>query len=348
MRQFSEVLKEAKVDVLLVTNLVNIRYLTGFTGSNALLAVFPDHFVFWTDPRYTLQAANLKPKISTKPLLVSAQAYLEKRQVRVAFEREHLRFDQYEALSKKLTLSPVTGLVERLRAVKSPEEIEKIRQAVLTNSAAFERALLAVKPGMRESDLAGLIDYRMRRLGAEGPAFETIVAAGEHSAFPHARPGNLKLTANQLVLVDMGAKQDGYTSDMSRMFHMGAPPAQVRKLYAAVLEAQLAAVDAVRPGVPAAKIDKAARLVLKKHGLADKFVHSTGHGLGLEIHEDPRIGKKGKTRMEAGMVITIEPGIYLEGWGGIRIEDTVVVTPSGCEVLTPTPKDLREVNTTVT
>ena len=340
MPQFADLLREAQVEVLLVTNLVNIRYLTGFTGSNALLAVFPDRLVFWTDPRYKLQAAALKPRVSTKPLLVSAAKFFEKRHIQVGFEREQLRFDQYEVL-KQLALKPVSGFVERLRAIKTPEEIARIRQAVNTNSAAFESALKSVKPGMRESDLAGLIEYRMRRLGAEGSAFETIVAAGAHSALPHARPEGIRFTERQLVLVDMGCKQDGYTSDMSRMFHLGDPPRKTRQLYAAVLEAQLAAIDAVKPGVTGKIIDRAARDVLERHGLAEKFVHSTGHGLGLEIHEDPRIGKTGKAKMAAGMVITVEPGIYIEGWGGIRIEDTVVVTASGCEVLTPTPKELR-------
>ncbi len=344
---FSGLLKEAKVDVLLVTNLVNIRYLTGFTGSNALLAIFPDRFVFWTDPRYRLQAANLNPKISTRPLLVTAEKYLSKRHIHVGFEREQLRFNQFEML-KRLALRPISGFVENLRAVKSPQEIAKIRRAVHTNSAAFERALKSVKPGMRESDLAALIDYRMRLLGAESSAFETIVAAGAHSALPHARPESTRFAENQMVLVDMGCKQDGYTSDMSRMFHLGDPPAKTRRLYKAVLEAQLAALDAVKPGVTGKSIDRAARKVLEKHGLAEKFVHSTGHGLGLEIHEDPRIGRTGTARMAAGMVITIEPGIYIEGWGGIRIEDTVVVTPTGCEVLTPTSKELRVVNTLVT
>ena len=240
--------------------------------------------------------------------------------------------------------------MERLRAVKLPDEIAKIRKAVQTNSAAFERALTAVKPGMRERDLAGLIDYRMRRLGAECPAFDTIVAAGEHSALPHAQPGAARFQPNQLVLVDMGAKQDGYTSDMSRMFHLGEPPRKVRQLYAAVLEAQLAAIDAVKAGGEwLQRSTKPRERYSEKYGLAEQ----------VRTLYRPRIwdskfmkirgsGRKGKTRMEAGMVITIEPGIYLEGWGGIRIEDTVVVTPSGCEILTPTSKELRIVNTTVT
>ena len=352
LQRAGSALKEAKVEALVVSNLTNIRYLTGFTGSNALLIVFPDRQIFWTDPRYTLQAAQevgSLAKIARGPLYLEAERWLTKRHKgTVGFERETLRFDQFEVLSRNLKLQPVSGLVERLRMVKSPEEVELIRAAVNTNSKAFESAVASVKPGMRESALAALIDYRMRRYGAEGTAFETIVASGVHTARPHATPGSTRFQAGELILVDMGARQEGYCSDMTRMLHLGEPKRKTRQLYAAVLEAQLAAIDSVRPGRSAAKVDLAARGVLKKHGLADQFVHSTGHGFGLEIHEDPRIGKKGTTVLETGMVITIEPGVYLEGWGGIRIEDSVVVTATGCQILTPTPKELRLVNTTVT
>ena len=193
---------------------------------------------------------------------------------------------------------------------------------------------------MREQDLAAELEYRMRRLGAEKPSFDTIVAGGEHSALPHAQPGKARLDGG-LVVVDMGAMLDGYASDMTRMLHVGSPGAKVKRMYRAVWEAQLAAIDAVRPGARTAAIDAAARRVLKGYGLDKAFTHSTGHGLGLEIHEPPRLGRKDKLRLQPGMAITIEPGVYLEGFGGIRIEDTVVVTDRGCEILTPTSKELR-------
>jgi Xaa-Pro aminopeptidase len=227
--------------------------------------------------------------------------------------------------------------------VKSPGEIARIRAAVKTTSEAFEQAVRRFRVGMTEQDLAAELEYRMRRLGAERPAFETIVAGGERSALPHARPTGEALRAGSLVVVDMGALRDGYASDMTRMLFLGRPGAKVNKLYRAVLDAQLAAIAAVRAGVPAAHVDRAARNVLRAQDLDRAFVHSTGHGLGLEIHEPPRIGKKEKSRLRAGMVITIEPGVYLSGFGGIRIEDTVVVTENGCEVLTPTDKALRTV-----
>jgi Xaa-Pro aminopeptidase len=237
----------------------------------------------------------------------------------------------------------VTGWIERHRMIKSAAEIALIRRAVETNSAAFEQATRHARAGMRESDLAAELDYRMRRRGAESQAFETIVAAGARSALPHARPTAARLAAGDLVIVDMGAFQDGYASDMTRMLHVGPAGAKAKRLYQAVLEAQQAALAAVRPGVTAAHVDGVARRVLKARKLDRAFVHSTGHGLGLEIHEPPRVGKREKTRLEAGMAITIEPGVYLEGFGGVRIEDTVVVTRSGCEVLTPTAKELREI-----
>jgi Xaa-Pro aminopeptidase len=195
--------------------------------------------------------------------------------------------------------------------------------------------------GMTERDLAAEIEYRMRRLGAEKPSFETIVAGGRRSALPHAQPTAAPLRTGQLVVIDMGAFVDGYASDMTRMLFLGTPGARVKRVYAAVLEAQLAGIDAVRAGVPACKVDAAARRVLRAHGFERAFVHSTGHGLGLEIHEPPRLGKRDKTILQPGMAVTVEPGVYLENFGGIRIEDTVEVTATGCRVLTPTPKELR-------
>ena len=181
----------------------------------------------------------------------------------------------------------------------------------------------------------------MRRLGAEKPSFETIVAGGPRSALPHAQPTAAVLESGQLVVVDMGAVQDGYCSDMTRMLFLGSPSAKVKSTYRAVLEAQLAGLDAVRAGASTVRVDRAARQVLKGYGLDRAFVHSTGHSLGLEIHEPPRIAKRDPSKLQTGMAITIEPGVYLEGFGGIRIEDTVVVTDKGCEILTQTSKDLR-------
>jgi Xaa-Pro aminopeptidase len=342
-----------ETDAFLVTKLHNIRYLTGFTGSNAMLLLFGgDDAILYTDPRYTVQSKqqagvdkNCRIKIATGPLgkrVLKDVARL--RVTRLGFEGDHLSFAQFEGLKKQLPLSaelkPFSGTVEALRMVKDATEIALIRASVNTNSKALDRAMKRLKIGMTEADFAAEIDYQSRKLGAESPAFDTIVAAGERAALPHAHPGAAKIGPGML-LIDMGAFQAGYASDMTRMVHLGKAPQKYRAAYKAVLEAQLAAIDAIRPGVKTTAVDKAARDVLKAHGLDKEFVHSTGHGLGLEIHEPPRIGRKDKTVLRAGMAITVEPGIYIEGWGGIRIEDTVLVTETGCEILTPTSKELR-------
>ncbi len=336
---------------MLVTAPANVRYLTGFTGSNGMLLVLEDESVFFTDPRYAIQSSrevDCPARVCKGPILTAAAGAVARRRIRrLGFERAHLSFDAYEtlgaALPMRTSLEPVSGWLEAHRMLKSEREIDLIRRSVATNSAAFEQAVRRARAGISEQDLAVEIDYRMRRMGAEKPSFDTIVATGRRSALPHAHPGATRLQANQLVLIDMGSFQNGYASDMTRMLFLGNPGSRVRRVYRAVLEAQLAAIDVVRPGVTTAHVDRQARRVLKGHGLDRAFVHSTGHGLGLEIHELPKIGKKDKTPLAAGMAITIEPGVYLEDFGGIRIEDTVVVTECGCEVLTPTNKDLRAI-----
>jgi Xaa-Pro aminopeptidase len=246
-------------------------------------------------------------------------------------------------LTKAGNLKPMGGLVEQLRAIKDEEEIAKIRESVRINSAAFDAALRGYRPGMRESELAAEIDYRQRKLGAEGSSFDTIVASGERSAYPHARPTHTAIEHNALLLIDMGALHEGYASDMTRVVFTGAPGRKEKGLYRAVLDAQLAAIDAIRPDVPAAAVDAAARESLKSRQLHELFTHSTGHGVGLEIHEGPSLRKRESTRLRAGMVITVEPGVYQPGMGGIRIEDIVLVTARGCEVLTPTVKELTSI-----
>jgi Xaa-Pro aminopeptidase len=342
-------LAERKLDAMLVSGGPNLRYLSGFTGDNGNLLVTPAKTILFTDPRFDIQArleVTCPVKIAKGPLVVEVIAAIKRaRLARIGIEPGRMTFEAFEDLKKRLpmkaSLEPAPGWIEQLRMVKSESEIELIRRSVETNSKAFEQAVARVKAGMRESDLAAELEYRMRRLGAEKPSFETIVAGGERSALPHAQPTGARLAPGQLVVVDMGAQQDGYASDMTRMLFLGNPNTKVKRTYRAVLEAQLAAIDAVRSGVRTAKVDAAARNVLRGYGLDRAFVHSTGHGLGLEIHEPPRIGRKDKGTLQAGMAVTIEPGVYLEGFGGIRIEDTVVVTESGCEILTPTPKELR-------
>ena len=337
-----------KLDALLVAFGPNLRYLSGFTGSNGNLLVLPERSILFTDPRYAIQARQevaCDVRIAKGPLVSDVLAAIARLRLRrIGYEPARMTCDFRDSLAGRLpmksSLEAAGGWIEELRMLKSPAEIARVRRSVQTNSRAFEAAVAGVCPGMTERDLAAELEYHMRRMGAEKAAFETIVAGGARSALPHAQPTAAPLRAGDLVIVDMGAQQDGYASDMTRMLFLGRPPAKVKRTYGAVLEAQLAAIDAVRPGVPAARVDSAARKVLRGHGLDRAFVHSTGHGLGLEIHEPPRVGRREKARLASGMAITIEPGVYLEGFGGIRIEDTVVVTERGCEILTPTGKDL--------
>jgi Xaa-Pro aminopeptidase len=337
-------------DAMLVTSLHNVRYLTGFTGSNGLAIVTASETLFFTDPRYQFQAAqevtakaHAKARAIKSPILDHAGKLAARRKWRrLGIEQDHLTFGQMVRLQSKAAnrqeFLSRGGLVEMLRMVKSAEELAAIRQSVQTNSRALDAALRQMKSGMNEAELAAEIDYQMRKLGAETTAFDTIVASGVRSALPHAHPTRSVIEPG-VLLIDMGAFENGYASDMTRTFSVGKPSREVARLYKAVLEAQLAAIDAVRPGAKATAIDRAARDVLKAHGLDKAFMHSTGHGLGLEIHEPPKLGKKDGTRLEVGMAITIEPGAYVENVGGVRIEDTVVVTANGCEILTPTPKD---------
>jgi Xaa-Pro aminopeptidase len=344
-------LKPARANAFLITALPNVRYLTGFTGSNAALLLTGERALLFTDPRYRTQASresDCEIRIAKGPLSQEIAIAVQRLGLKsVAFERNRIGFEEHQALTEALAgirLRPLAGAVEALRMVKSADEIAAIRNSVRLNSLALDQALSHFKPSMTEVDLAAEIEYRMRRLGADGTAFDTIVASGERTALPHAHPVARRIQGdqpgNQLLLIDMGANVAGYASDMTRTFGLGKLDAKIRRMYSAVLESQLAAVDAVKPGVSCAQVDRAARSVLRSYGFEKLFVHSTGHGLGLEIHERPRVGRKEATKLEPGMAITIEPGVYQEGIGGIRIEDTVVVTTHGCEILTPTSKEL--------
>lgn len=349
LRRVAAQLERRKLDGLIISTGPNVRYLTGFTGSNAALLVSSAAKAFlFTDPRYQIQAAQeaaCKVRVARGPLLPPLMSLARRKKLRrLGFEKGRLTFAEFELLKEHLflgaLLEPVAGVVERQRIIKSASEIRLMRRSAQTSSKAFARAIKKARPGVTEAELAAELDYQMRLLGAQKPAFDTIVAFGARTALPHAQPAANHLVNNQLLLIDMGASQDGYASDMTRMAFLGTPGRKVRRLYDAVLEAQLVAIEAVRPGVPASRVDAAARRVLCARGLEKAFIHSSGHGLGLEVHEPPRLGRRDKTRLAAGMVITIEPGAYLDGFGGVRIEDTAVVTPTGCEILTLTPKEL--------
>jgi Xaa-Pro aminopeptidase len=333
-----------RADAFLVTHLPDIRYLSGFSGSAALLLVEESQSTFFTDSRYTLQTRQevqgCRIRIAKHGLLRALSDLLHPRRgrLRVAYSLAHVTVAQRAALLSGLgqRVRWVDGLhsVEELRAIKDPGELAAIRDAAELSSDVFRAIIPNVKPGVSELDLAAEIDHAIRRRGGSGPSFDTIVASGPRSAWAHARPSSKPLGKNELVVLDHGAILRGYSSDMTRTVFLGRPSRRVRQLYHAVLEAQEAARAAVWPGVAAGEVDAAARRVLRRNHLARYFTHSTGHGLGLEVHEMPRLGRGEATPLAAGMVVTIEPGVYIEGVGGIRIEDDVVVTSTGAVELT--------------
>jgi len=343
-----EALEERRLPSLLVTNLTNIAYLTGFRGSAGVALFNPREGVLWVDPRYSLQAQQEAWGVEVieerKGLHKAVGAWLKSNKVRqVGYEEVHLTCAEFSRLREgaggRVKFLPVTGLVEQLRAVKDEEEVARIRGAGRITVEVFEKVLGSVKPGVAESELVAEIEYQMRKKGAEGAAFETIVASGARAALPHARVSRKLLRENELVIFDLGAILGTYAADMSRTVYVGQPPRRVRSLYNAVVEAQEKAVKAALPGVRAGDVDAVARRSLAGRGLARLFTHSTGHGVGLQIHEMPRLGRGEKDRLQSGHVVTVEPGVYLQGWGGIRVEDTILVAPDGPEVLTPAPKD---------
>ena len=264
----------------------------------------------------------------------------------LGFEGPHLSYANWHLLVEGcdgVTWQAKSGLVERLRAVKDEQEIAAISKAAEIAAAALQRTLSFVEPGVKEVDIASELDYRMVRTGANGPAFETIVASGPRTALPHAATGRRSLSEGDLLLFDFGARWNGYCSDLSRTFVLGQASRRQTEVYETVLEAQRAALGALRAGATGAGVDAAARTAFAKADLEDRFPHSTGHGLGLEVHEGPRLGRLGEEVLESGMVVTVEPGLYFPGWGGVRIEDDVVVTQGKPDPVVELERDrLRE------
>jgi len=348
-RRFLDLLDKQKLDAFLVTHLPNVRYLCGFTGSSAVLATAGGRSAFFTDGRYTAQAREQVKGLPVRivrgnPLVAAAGWIKERRAQRAGVESEHVTLAQRGSIAGLLPartkLVPASGLVERLRAIKDAEEVASIKAAVNLASGLFPSLLKRLRPGRRESEVAAELEFAARRAGASGMSFETIVASGLRSALPHGVASSQAIESKCFIVIDFGVILTGYCSDMTRTVHMGRPGTWARSAYKAVLDAQRAAVGAVGPGVTTGEVDRAARKVLAKAGLGRYFTHSTGHGVGLEIHEAPKVAKGLKDELLPGMVITIEPGVYVPGRGGVRIEDIVLVTGKGCEVLTPTPKEL--------
>ena len=355
-KKLREHVARSRFDGLLISHLPNIRYLCGFTGSAGFLLIHEAQSVFFTDVRYDTQAHEevkaAKVVIARKSLLSVVGEFLGQKRKRrrswnLGIEAEHLTVAEKKRLANlrplSVTLKDAPAIVERARMVKDNDELRRIRAAVTLGAKLFDRAVEVIRPGITEDEVAGEMEMAARRGGAEEMSFPTIIASGARSALPHGRASRQVIAANAFVVCDFGVILSGYCSDQTRTVWVGKTSNDARQVYQAVREAQQAAIEAVRPGIAVGEVDAAARKVLRKAGLGRYFTHSTGHGVGLEIHESPRVAAGQKEILQPGMVITIEPGVYFPGKWGVRIEDMVVVTAGGCEVLTPTSKEFLAV-----
>jgi Xaa-Pro aminopeptidase len=349
LQSLSSAIAKLRINCLLITHLPNIRYLCGFTGSAGALLVGGAEPLFFTDGRYTEQAhkevLGARVIIEKKPPLPAVAEWLKRKPAgKLGIEGEHLTVAAEGRLRvllpKPWRLRPTSGVVERHRMIKDAGEIKLVRQAVNLGSSLFTPLLKTIHPGFSETAVAAKLEYAARQAGASGMSFDTIIAAGPRSALPHGRASATPIPRHGFIVLDFGVILAGYCSDMTRTVAVGRPSAKERVWYDAVLEALLAGIAAVRPGVTAGEVDEATRKVLKQNKVGKYFTHSTGHGVGLEIHESPRLAAGETTVLEPGMVLTIEPGVYIPGQGGVRIEDMILVTKTGCEVLTPTTKEL--------
>jgi Xaa-Pro aminopeptidase len=344
-----ELMQARDLDAMIVSSLPNIRYLTGFTGSHALCAVTRTRAVFVTDTRYTLQSrTEVGPRfrrLITKSGLYEtlSRSRLLPRKGRIGFEANQVTFVQYRTLRRLFpgsTLQPLAELVENLTLIKDPEEIASVRAAARITDHAFRDVLEFVRPGVREREIAARLSFLQKIAGAGGDAFDPIVASGERAALPHARATGKRIRTGEPIVMDFGCTVNGYSSDLTRTVFVGKASRKSRDVYAAVLEAQEEALATARDGITARELDAVARGAIDRAGYGRYFVHSLGHGLGLHIHERPRISALSGERLTSGMVVTVEPGIYIPGWGGVRIEDDVVLRDNGCDRLTSAPKEL--------
>lgn len=347
-KKLRELLGKADLHALLVTSFVNVTYLTGFTGDDSYLLVHKDGELLITDPRYSEQLESECPKLplEVRPPGVSMLDGIEKivkrtELTRLGVEADSMTLALRDSLAEKLGTLPLVstkGLVEQLRMIKDKHELDEIRRAIWQAERAFAAVRAAIRPDSTERQIANDLEYQMRCDGAKGCSFTPIVGVGPRAALPHGRPTDTKISEAGFVLIDWGTCSGLYMSDLTRVLVTGEPHPKLQGVYNVVLEAQLAAIDAIRPGKTCHEIDKAARDVITNAGYGKQFGHGLGHGIGLQIHENPRFGVGQETVLEPGMVMTVEPGIYLPGELGVRIEDDILVTNDGCEVLTSVPK----------
>ena len=341
-----------EADAMLVTNEINVSYLSGFSGDSSYLFVQPSGTTILSDGRYRTQIAEECPELtpvirySATPMLEAVEEVLAGSGAkRIAIEAKHIGLAAFRAMEKRCHQYDwlETGeVIEKLRMIKDADEIETIRKSVEINERAYRSVVAKLRTNWTEREIAHELESTMRFLGAEGVSFVPIVAAGPGGALPHYHPGDVPIGDAATLLVDWGAFYKGYASDMTRTLHRDHASSEFRRCYQAVLDSQVAAIEAIRPGIEASEVDKVARKVLADANLEDKFVHGLGHGIGLQIHEEPRISSIAKGTLEPGMIVTVEPGVYFPGDFGIRIEDDVLVTDTGHEVLGDLPKGLDD------
>ena len=343
-----ELFRERELDSLLVTDLVNVRYLTGFTGTNGACVVTPDERLFLTDFRYVSQAEEQVRDFERLPAGRELASDLAKHlRGRAGFDDEHVTVRAHKRLAEKLgegvELVAAGGLVERLREVKDPGELDRIAEAARLATAALEQTLEQGLAGRTERDVARELEQALRERGAEDPSFQAIVAAGPHGALPHAEPRDVEIPRGTLVVVDWGARVDGYCSDCTRTLATGKLDGAAEEVYELVRQAQADALAAVRAGAEKRAVDGVARGVIGEAGHGEHFGHGLGHGVGLEVHEGPRLTKEAEGELVTGNVVSVEPGVYVPGELGVRIEDLVAVTDDGAHVFTSFPKALTVV-----
>jgi Xaa-Pro aminopeptidase len=347
-----KLVRKEGAEALLVTSFTNVTYLTGFTGDDSYLLVGPKDTILISDPRYTTQLEEECPDVTHhirppgRSMLDSvADAVAAAKVSKLAVEADSMSVALFGQISGKLSrasLLQAAGLVEALRVIKDKQEIEEICLAARYAEKAFAILRATLRPERTEKEVAAELEYQLRLLGAAGCSFPPIIAVGARAALPHARPTEQKIGAADFVLVDWGATARQYKSDLTRVLVTGKISPKLQRVYNVVLDAQEQAIAAVRPGMTGREVDAVARGVIKDAGFGKQFGHGLGHGLGLDIHEAPRLAAAAEQVLQPGMVVTVEPGIYLPGWGGVRIEDDILVTKDGCEVLTNVPKKLEE------
>jgi len=347
-------LRAENLDVLLVTELSHIRYLTGFHCTeifDGIAVITQKEAHLFTDFRYKEQAKEeveyAKVHVGNRYSLKELPDFkpLQENYIKIGFESDHLPHSKVSELRHMLTTAvfiPTTGIVEEMAMVKESSAVSKIKGAVKISDTAFERILGMIEPGIREDELAAELEYQMKMLGSEKPSFDTIVASGYRGALPHGLASSKAVKKGDFITFDFGATYQGYVSDITRTVVVGKPTSRQRKIYDTVLKAQLKAIRAAKAGITGKKLDSVARDYIKKAKFGKYFGHGLGHGVGMLVHEGPRVSPLADNVLEPGNVVTIEPGIYIPGWGGVRIEDDVVIKKNGCTVLNKAPKELIE------